>query len=67
MITYLQNQWRAPLILFTISQGTTYTKLKINLKTDESNSRNEMWHRINDEIGVVLQSWLWVRVQLIAW
>ena len=33
----------------------------------KGNSRNEMWHWINDEIGVAVQSWLWVRVELMAW
>ena len=41
--------------------------IKANLATDEGNSRNEMWHWINDEIGVAVQSWLWVRVVLMAW
>ena len=35
--------------------------------TDECNSRNEMWHWTNDEIGVAIQSWLWVQVELMAW
>ena len=35
--------------------------------TEEGSSRNEMWHQTNDEIGIAIQSWLWVRVELIAW
>ena len=31
------------------------------------NGRNEMWHWTNGEIGVAVQSWLWVRVELMAW
>ena len=41
--------------------------IKTNVATDEGNSRNEMWHWINDEIGVAVQSWLLVRVELMAW
>ena len=41
--------------------------IKTNVATDENNSRNEMWHWTNDEIGVVAQSLLWVRVELMAW
>ena len=41
--------------------------IKTNVATDEGNSRNEMWHWINGEIGVAVQSWLWVRVELMAW
>ena len=41
--------------------------MKINLATDEGNSRNEMSHWTNDEIGVAVQSWLWVRVELMTW
>ena len=41
--------------------------MKTNVVTDEDNSRNEMWHWTNDEIGVAVQSWLWVRVELMAW
>ena len=43
------------------------TSIKINVATDESNSRNEIEHWANDEIGVAVQSWLWVRVELMAW
>ena len=31
------------------------------------NSQNEIWHWTNDEIGVVVHSWLWVRVELMTW
>ena len=41
--------------------------IKINVVRDEGNSRNETWHRANDEIGVAVQSWLWVKVELMAW
>ena len=41
--------------------------IKTNVATDEGNSRNEMWHWTNNEIGVAVQSWLWVRVDLMAW
>ena len=33
----------------------------------KQNSQNEMWHWTNDEIGVVVQSWLWVQVELMTW
>ena len=36
--------------------------IKTNVAIDEGNSRNERWHWTNDEIGVAVQSWLWVRV-----
>ena len=41
--------------------------IKENVATDEGNSRNEMWRWTNDDIGVAVQSWLWVRVKLMAW
>ena len=41
--------------------------IKTNLATDEGNSRNEMWHWTNDEIEVIVQSWLWVWVELMVW
>ena len=31
------------------------TSIKTNLATDEGNSRNEMWHWTNDEMGVAVQ------------
>ena len=38
------------------------------MATDEENSRNEItYHWTNDEIGVALQSWLWVSVELMAY
>ena len=43
------------------------TSIKINMATDEGNSRNEIEHWTNNEIGVAVQSWLWVRVELMAW
>ena len=41
--------------------------MKTNVATDEGNSQNEIWHWTNDEIGVAVQSWLWVQVELMAW
>ena len=41
--------------------------IKINMATDEGYSWNETWHWTSNEIGVALQSWLWVRVELMAW
>ena len=35
--------------------------------TDEGNSQNEISHWPNEEIGVAVRSWLWVRVKLMAW
>ena len=40
--------------------------VKINVATDEGNSLNEIWHWTNDETGVVVQSWLCVRIELMA-
>ena len=34
---------------------------------DEGNSWDETWHWTNDEIGVAVQRWLWVSVELMAW
>ena len=32
--------------------------IKINVATDEGNSRNEIGHSTNDKIGVAVQRWL---------
>ena len=40
---------------------------KINVATGEGDSGNETWHWTNDEIGVAVQSLLWVRVELMTW
>ena len=40
--------------------------IKTNVATDEGNSRNEMWLWTNDEIGVAVQSWLWLLVELMS-
>ena len=34
---------------------------KPNVVTDKDNDRNEMWHWTNNEIGMPVQSWLWLR------
>ena len=41
--------------------------IKTNVATDEGNSRNETWHWRNDEIGVAVESWVWVQIELMAW
>ena len=41
--------------------------IQINVATDEGNGRNEIGHWANNEIAVAVQSWLWVRVELMAW
>ena len=41
--------------------------IKRNVVTDKDNSRNEIWHWTNDKVGVAVQSWLWVRVEFMAW
>ena len=41
--------------------------IKINVVIDQGNSQNEMWHWTYNEIGVAVQSLLWVRVELMAW
>ena len=43
------------------------TLIKIKVATDESNRRNEIWHWKNNEIGVALQSSVWVQVEFMAW
>ena len=40
--------------------------VKINVVTEESSRPNEIWHWTNNEIGVAVQSWLWVRVEPMA-
>ena len=40
--------------------------IKINVATNEGNSRNETCHWTNDEIWVTVQSWLWVQVDLMV-
>ena len=41
--------------------------IKINIATDKGNSRNEQKDEQKDEIGVVVQSWFWVQVEVMAW
>ena len=48
-------------------QGRSTLHLTHNVATDEYNSRNEIRHWINDKIGVAIQSWLLVRVELMTW
>ena len=51
-------------------QSCDYLKknsIKTNVATDEGSDQNETWHWTNDEIGVAVGSWLWVRVELMAW
>ena len=74
------NHWRniavnmliisSSLVIFTAIafSGSGYImSVKTNVAADEGNSRNETWHWTNDDIGVAVQSWFWVRVELIAW
>ena len=41
--------------------------IKTKAVTGEDNSRKEIWHWTNDEIGVAVQIWLWVSVELMPW
>ena len=41
--------------------------VKTNMATDEGNSQNEIGHWANNEIGVAVQSWLSVWVELMVW
>ena len=34
---------------------------------DKAIAEMKCGHWTNDEIGVAVQSWLWVRVELVAW
>ena len=45
----------------------TKISIKINVATDEGNSRNEMQHWSNDEIGVAAESWVRVQIEPMAW
>ena len=38
------------------------TSIKKTWRMAKSNGWNEMWHWTNDEIGVAVQRWLWMRV-----
>ena len=40
--------------------------IKINVATDEGNRRNKIGHWTNDEIGVAVQSWIGMLVELMA-
>ena len=33
----------------------------------KGNNWNETWNWTNDEIGVATESWLWVRIEVMAW
>ena len=37
--------------------------MKINVATDEGNSWNGIGHWTNDETGVAVPTWLWIRVE----
>ena len=41
--------------------------IETNVALDEGNSRNQIGHWTNDEIGAAVQSRLWVQVELMAW
>ena len=41
--------------------------VKASIAIDEGNSQNETLHWTNDVIRVSVQSWLLVRVELLAW
>ena len=41
--------------------------IKINVATDEGKAEMKSDTEQNDEIGVAVQSWLWVRIELMAW
>ena len=60
-VIYLKN------MLYTSCDYLKKTSIKVNVATDEYNSQNKTWHWTNDEIGVAVQSWLWVQVELMAW
>ena len=42
------------------------TSIKKTVATDEDNNRKEIEHWTNEEIGVHVQSWLWVLDELMA-
>ena len=39
---------------------------EINLETDQGCSWNEIWHWTEDEIGIAVERWVWLRVELMA-
>ena len=47
----------------------TYRKLRLKWtwRLTKANSRNEMLHWTIDKIGVAIETWLWVRVELMVW
>ena len=42
------------------------TSIKKTVATDEDNNQKEIEHWTNEEIGVHVQSWLWVLDELMA-
>ena len=41
-------------------------QIEKNMATDEGNSQNKIGHWTNNEIGVAVQSWFCVQVELMA-
>ena len=59
----------SPLCLHNSLLSCDYLKkisIKINVATNEGNSRNETCHWTNDEIWGTVKSWLWVQLDLMA-
>ena len=54
-------------IIYTSCDYLQKTSINLKWRLTKVNSGKEMWHWTNDEIGVPVQSWLWVRVELMAW
>ena len=53
------------IFLYDILRYKVYTCTYVHIIMKEC--QNEIWHWTNDETGEVVQSWLWVRVELMAW
>ena len=71
-----KGTWKIPSVVNTIcitsfhyTHVITYRKLQLKWtwRATKANSRNEMWHWTNDEIGAAVESLLWVSVQVMAW
>ena len=44
-----------------------YIRYTYDVATDKCNGQNEIWRWTNNDIEVAVQSWLWVRVEFMAW
>ena len=53
-----------PFILLNSCDYLNKILIKTNVATEEENSENDIWHWKKDEIGEAVQSWLWMKIEL---